>query len=100
MPGMLKTVSVRIAPPSDSLRDVLVRLDRLHDLPPDLVERMERRQRILEDHGDALSADVSQLVRWKRQQVQTVEENAPFDGRVRKPGETHDGQGGDALPRP
>ena len=88
------------AAPRDSLRDVLVSLDRLDDLPPHLVERMERRQRILEDHRDALSADVPQLVRRKGQKVEPVEENAPFDGRIRKPRETHDGQGRDALARP
>ena len=46
---------------------VLVRLDHLDDLDADLVHRVERRQRILEDHRDPLAADVRmQLVGRRR----------------------------------
>ena len=49
------------APPASDI--VLVRLDHLDDLVADPVHRVERRQRILEDHRDLLAADLSQLLR-------------------------------------
>ncbi len=43
---------LRRAPPRRLGREVGVRLDRFHDLPADRVERIEARQRVLEDHAD------------------------------------------------
>ena len=42
-------------------RDVLVRLDRLDHLGVDAQHRVQRRHRILEDHRDALAAQLAQL---------------------------------------
>ena len=50
-------------------RHRLVRLNHLDDLPPDAIQRMETRQRILEDHRDAAAAHGAQLVGRHRQQI-------------------------------
>ena len=52
----------------------LVGLNHLHDLPPDAIQRMETRERILEDHRDAAAAHGPQLVGRHRQQILPLEE--------------------------
>src|SRR5205085_10655921 len=42
--------------------EVSVGTDDLDDLIPDAVHRVQRRQRVLEDHGDAVAADVAATV--------------------------------------
>ena len=80
------------------LRHALVGLDRLDDLPADRVERMQRRERVLKDHGDALAAHATQVVPRQAQQVDAVEQHLPGDRRVREARQAHHGERGDALP--
>ena len=49
-----------------ALRDVAVRADRLDELRAHLVERVQRRQRVLEDHRDVVAAQPAQLARRAR----------------------------------
>ena len=48
--------------PGVGLRDVAMGLHRLGELHADLVERVQRGQRVLEDHRDLVAADLAQLV--------------------------------------
>ena len=50
-----------------------MRPDRLDDLVADLVEGVQRRQRVLEDHRDVVAADLAQLVVGRVEQVLAVE---------------------------
>ena len=76
----------------------LVGLDRLDDLVADLVERVQRGQRVLEDHRDLVAAharaarSVVELA-----QVAALEHDPARDPRVRRPGQAQDRQVGDAL---
>src|SRR6185295_7831916 len=87
------------AAPRNLARDILVRVDRLLDLPADLVEGVQRGEWILEDHCDALPANATQLSGRELQEVHAVKENLAVDARVGKLRQSHHGQGGDALPR-
>ena len=59
------------------LRDrPVVRPDHLGDLPPDLVERMQAGQRVLEDHRDPRAAHLAQLVVGELEQVGALEHRA------------------------
>ena len=80
-----------------SAGDRIVGLDQLDDLPPDPVEGMEARQRILEDHRDAAPAHGAQLGRRHREEVLPSEDRPARH--PRPAGEPHHGLGGDALPR-
>ncbi len=51
---------------------VQVQFERLGDLAPDRQHRVERGHRILEDHGDAVAANLAQLVFAQLEQVLTV----------------------------
>jgi hypothetical protein len=77
------------------LGDLLVGQDHLGDLAPDLVVRVQAGQRVLEDHGDLLAADLAQLVGVQLEQVPALEQDLPGDPAA--PGQAHDGQVGDAL---
>ena len=76
---------------------VVVQPDHLHDLPADLVERVQAGQRVLEDHPDLRAADLVKLLAGHGQQVFALEQGGAAD-----PGatcETHDRLGGHALAR-
>ena len=55
----------------------------------DLVERVQRRQRVLEDHRDVVAADLAQLVVGRAQQVLAVEQHLAGDARVARAREAH-----------
>ena len=74
-----------------------MRPDHLDDLIADAVDRVQRRHRILEDHRDALAADVAQLVVVELGQIAAVELDRAGDRRVGRAGQPEDGLRGDAL---
>ena len=55
------------------LADLLMRAQRLDDLAADAHHRVERIFRILQDHGDAFSAQRPAFARRRRQQIDAVE---------------------------
>jgi hypothetical protein len=67
-----------------------VGLDRLDDLVADLVEGMQRRQRVLEDHRDVVAADGPQVLVRGAEQVLAVELHGAGDARVASAREAHD----------
>src|SRR4051794_4618077 len=77
----------------------VVDLDRLYELPADLVVRVQRGQRVLEDHRYVVAADRAQLGFGRVQEVATLEADRARDARVRVAREAHDGQARDALAR-
>ena len=81
------------------LGDVVVRLDGLHELVADLVERMQRGERVLEDHRDLLAAHLAQLGVVHRQQVAPLEQHLAAERRVAGAGEPEHGEVRDALAR-
>jgi hypothetical protein len=83
--------------PCCALADRLVSSNRLDDLPADPVERMEARQRILEDQGDLRSANEAKLLGRHAEQVLSVEVRAARY--LRALGQAHDRLGRDALSR-
>jgi hypothetical protein len=72
---------------------VHVEFERLGDLPANRQHRVERGHRILKNHGDAVAADVAQLIFTQFQQVLTVEQDFAVDnlaGRLRdQPDQRH-----------
>src|SRR5205814_5988469 len=78
-------------------RDVLVRADRLADLRPDLVDRVQRRHRVLEDHRDLGAADVAEAALRLRDQVLALVEHLALEARIRPAGEAEDRHRGHAL---
>jgi hypothetical protein len=81
------------------LADVPVRLDRLDDLGAHLVEGVQRRQGVLEDHRDLVAADRAQIVVGRAEQLLAVEAHGARDAGVARAGETHDRQRRDRLAR-
>jgi hypothetical protein len=77
---------------------VAVELDRLDELAPDRVDRVQRRHRVLEDHRDVVSPDVSQALLRHRQEVLALEECLAARHGVAARVEAHDRQARDALP--
>ncbi|GDY76955.1 hypothetical protein SAV31267_064400 [Streptomyces avermitilis] len=71
----------------------------LRDLVADAVDRCERGERVLEDHGDAAPPDPGQLPFARADQFLPVEPYGPLDGRVvgQQP---EDGERGGRLPGP
>ena len=67
------------------LGDVAVRLDRLDDLPADLVEGVQRGERVLEDHRDLVAAHRPQPLVVELEQVAAAEADRAVDRRVRRP---------------
>ena len=64
------------------LRDVAVRAHALGDLRADLVEGVQRGQRVLEDHRDLVAADRAQVVLGRAEQVLAVEAHGAADAGV------------------
>jgi len=81
--------------------DAFVDVDRLRDLAADGKHRIQRRHRLLEDHGDPPSADPSHVSLRERKQVLTVQDNLPANDLSRRiRDETQEGESGDRLPTP
>jgi hypothetical protein len=81
------------------LREVVVQQHGLLKLPPDLLDRIERRHRILEDHPDALAADLLQARGPGTENLVPVEaDGAAHLGVLLQ--EPHYGEERDALARP
>ena len=79
-------------------RQALMQRDRLADLPPDREQRIERGHRLLEDHRDAVAADVLHLAFGQAEQIGALEADRAIDDATRRAGdEAQDGQRGDAL---
>src|SRR5262249_15541350 len=76
--------------------DVLVDADRLRHLVADGEERVERRHRVLQDHGDPLAADAAHLRIRLLQEVLALEQDlsAHDPGRRRKQTQEREGEGG------
>ena len=79
------------------LGDVVVRAHRLHELRPDAVERVQRGERVLEDHRDLLAAHLAQLVLGQREQVAALEDHLAAERGVRGAGQAQHGEVRDAL---
>jgi hypothetical protein len=62
--------------PGGARRERLMRPERLADLPAHTVDRIETAQRILEHHGDASAAQVSQRRLVEAQQILPLQEDA------------------------
>src|SRR5207253_260841 len=58
---------------SGGSREILVQLDRLGDLTADREHRVERSQRLLEDHGNVVAAHAAHLRFVEREQVRALE---------------------------
>jgi hypothetical protein len=84
------------------LGDFEVKHQRLDQLVPNRVDRIERRHRVLEDHRDVITADVSHLPVGQRQEVSRLAVDRKGDRTVddsarRARHQPHQAQGGDAL---
>ncbi len=73
------------------LADGVVRPVRLADLVADPVVRVQRRQRVLEDHGDILAAEFAHLIVAETQQVDAVEPDLAADLSARSVVKAEDG---------
>ena len=71
--------------------------DRLGDLVADGEHRVERRHRLLEDHGHGVAADVAHLVVRELQQVAAIEQDLAGHGAPRSFDEAHRRHRRDAL---
>ena len=77
---------------------VHVELERLGDLAADGEHGIEGGHRLLEDHGDAVAADVADLVLVDLEEVFALEPDfAVDDAAGRRRDEAQEGEGGDAL---
>ena len=75
-----------------------VQAEHLHQLSPDRLHRIERRHRLLEDHGDAVAAHLVHLIRRQRQQLLPLKADGARHHLTVGPGQQpHDGQRGDTL---
>src|SRR6185295_1135235 len=81
------------------LGHVAVRADGLHQLVADPVERVQRRQRVLEDHRDVVAAQRAHLGLGRRQEVLAVEQDLARDPRVLRARQPHHGERRDRLAR-
>ncbi len=72
-------------------RHVVVRAQRLDDLEPDRVDRVERRHGLLEDHGDLVAAHLAQLAVVEAGELAPEELDGAghLRGRRQKPQERH-----------
>src|SRR5215218_7125172 len=83
--------------PRDALGDVAVEENRLHELPPDRVYRVQRGHRVLEDHRDLVAADLAQLARSRGEQVLALPQGLAARHGVALRVEAHDRQARHAL---
>ena len=89
------------AVPGFVLADLVVLLDALGDLEADGFDRVQRRHRILEDHGDLVAADLLHLLFLQRQQVLSlIDDLAGGDVRLGGRQDAHDALGDGGLARP
>ena len=77
-----------------------VQHEHLGDLLADRRQRIERRHRLLEDHGDALAAQAPQLGCRRVLDLLAVEHDLAAGERQRPAQQAHDGQRGNALAAP
>ena len=81
------------------LRHPAVDLEDLGDLVSHPMDRVQRRQGVLEDHGDLLPADVAQLVRRQLQEVLALEDDLAADAGLLLRDQPHHGEERHALAR-
>src|SRR5579883_3468435 len=62
-------------------------------------DRIKRRARVLEHHGDALAPDLGERGAVEAQQVLAVEEGTPGSDAARLIEQAHNGESGDGFPR-
>ena len=67
------------------------------NLLADRIGRIERGHRLLEDHGEAIAAQIAQLAIGQRQQIDAVEANGAGNLRRILRQQAHNGERGDAL---
>ena len=79
------------------LGDVAVRLNRLDQLRAHLVEGVQRRERVLEDHRDLVAADRSHVAFGERYEIFTFEEDPPGHARALRARQAERGQRRDRL---
>ena len=72
----------------------------LGELAPDLVQRVQRGERVLEDHRDVVTADRAQLGVRQRDEVAALEQDAPRDARPLQAREPERRERGDGLAGP
>jgi hypothetical protein len=80
------------------VRQRLVLLDLLDDLGPDLVNRVQRRHRVLEDHRDLRPPHPPQLVLGGIDQLGALVVGRALEARVGRAREPHQGHRGHGLP--
>ena len=80
-------------------REPLVRAQHLLDLPADLVDRVQRGHRVLEDHRDLGPAHALHLGLREPHQVAALVQDLAFEDRVRVADQLHDRHHRDALAR-
>ena len=77
-----------------------MQVDGLGHLQADAQRRIERRHRLLKNHGDAIAADGADFGIVELEQVATLEQHlAGLDPARRRRDQAHDGQGRHALAR-
>jgi hypothetical protein len=77
----------------------LVLLDLLDDLLADLLHRVQRGHRVLEDHGDLGAAHPAQLLLAGADQLGALVVGGALEAGVGRAGQPHQGHGGDGLAR-
>src|SRR4051812_11778373 len=78
-------------------RQALVQLDRLGDLPADGEHRIQRGHRLLEDHRDAVAAQIAHLGFAQLEQVASLVADRAADDAPRGRHQSQDGKRADAL---
>jgi hypothetical protein len=81
------------------LADLVVGPVRLDQLVADLVEGVQRRERVLEDHRDLPAAHLAHVGVARVEQVHPVERDRPADARVARARQAHHGHRGHRLAR-
>src|ERR1700730_8680738 len=80
--------------------DLVVRAHRLVDLKADAQHRVQRAERVLEDHRDVAPADVAQLLVVELEQILALEHDLAVNHLARPLDETEERHSGDALAAP
>ena len=87
-------------PPRLPLRELVVLVQLLLDLPADRVDRVQRGHRVLKDHRDLLAAHLPHRVAGKRHQVAALVEDLALVHDVRVGDQPHHRHHRHALSRP